>query len=580
MYYDALTAAAVRDELAARAAGGRVQRVVQVGRLEAGLEIYAGMRLQLLLSAEPRQATVRLVDEKLRRGVETVTPFHLLLTKYVRGARLQDVTQPPLERILHLTFAGAEGVATLVCEIMGRYSNLILVDPDGMIMEAIKRVPASVNRYRTILPAEAYVPPPPQEKESPFLLTAQALAEAVAAEPKEPVWRALVATARGVSPLLAREVVARALGDPAAARPLTRQDSVALVDVLGNLMRLPETHAWDPCVAYQGEERHPAAYAPYALTHWDDVTSVASISAAIDAVASAKKSFDAYQRVRQRLYDLIGGQIERQEARLRSLRGGMVSEEELETLVAQGNAILALAWRIKPGQQELIIDPAELGLDPGFPADRRVLHLDPSLSAAENAQALFAEYRRLKAARAQLPQLIAQAERELDYLEQLRAEAQMAENRPQLDAVETALEEAGLAPRRPRPKRVARGSQPLRIEAEDGTLILVGRNSRENDEVTFRLGGPDDIWLHAHGVPGAHVVIKSGGADVAPETFRLAGQLAAYYATSRDNARVQVDYTQRRHVRHIKGAHPGMVTYTHEETKVVPGTAPELPDGR
>ena len=185
MYYDALTTAAVRDELTETLSGGRVQRVVRPTDLSVGLEVYAGQRYQLLLNAEAQSPGVLLTDIKLRRGTEKPSPLSLLLRKYVEGARLQAVEQPDLERILWLTFSGPEGTVTLVCEIIGRLSNIILLAEDGTVMDAAKRVPSSVNRYRTVLPRQSYVPPPPQAKENPLLLTPARLREILAASESE-----------------------------------------------------------------------------------------------------------------------------------------------------------------------------------------------------------------------------------------------------------------------------------------------------------------------------------------------------------------------------------------------------------
>jgi predicted ribosome quality control (RQC) complex YloA/Tae2 family protein len=581
LYFDTLTVSAVRDELAERLLGGRVQRLVQPAELTIGLEIYAGYRYQLLLSAESQSPGALLVQDKLRRGVETPTPFYQLLVKYVRDSRLEAIEQPPLERILRLTFNGEFGPVNLVVEIMGRYSNLILVGMDEVIMDAIKRVPPSLNRYRSILPHQPYVAPPPQEKENPLLLTVNLLRMALEGE-EGPLWRRLVNKVAGISPLLAREIVFRAFGDTQPEGPFQQEDYAELLKPLSELMRLPQTHQWTPCIGFEVEDDsaapatppHPAAYAPYALTHWPEREQVNSIFVAIQRVNEARRTFDPYQSVRDRLNALIAEQIERQEARLASLGRSLVPPEQVERLQFEGNAILAMAWSIQPGQRELVVNPADFGWEQG--GDQPLsISLDPELSAADNAQRRFGEYRRLKKAADEVPQIMAEAERELAYLRQLRAEVALAEDRPQLDEVEQELAEGGYIRARKQKAHPTGKSVPLSVHAPDGSLILVGRNSRQNHEVTFRRGGPDDLWLHAHGVPGSHVIVKTGGAEVSEETLNLAARLAAYYSTARGEPSVQVDYTPRRYVRDIKGGRPGMVTYTHEQTVVVPAQVDE-----
>jgi predicted ribosome quality control (RQC) complex YloA/Tae2 family protein len=587
VYYDALTTAAVRDELTETLSGGRVQRVVRPTDLSVGLEVYAGQRYQLLLNAEAQSPGVLLTDIKLRRGTEKPSPLSLLLRKYVEGARLQAVEQPDLERILWLTFSGPEGTVTLVCEIIGRLSNIILLAEDGTVMDAAKRVPSSVNRYRTVLPRQSYVPPPPQAKENPLLLTPARLREILAASESEgrgdrPLWRILVDGVAGISPLLAREIVYRALGTVEPDGSLDDGALSRLVTTLVDMMHLPETHGWSPTVAYEVREgkRRAVAYAAYDLTHLPDrEPEVEGISSAIRRVQEGRQGMDAYAQVRRRLRGMIAEQIKRQEGRLASLRQGVVPADELEDLQRRGQAVLAMAWAIAPGQRELVAGPDELGEE----ADGKTWHidLDPSLTPAENAQRYFREYQKRKAAAEQVPSLIRQSEMDLEYLRQLDTEVTLAENRAQLDEVEASLQEAGyISSGKKAGRKAARSGDaggPSILQGPDGTTILVGRNSRQNDEVTFRRAAPDDIWLHAHGVPGAHVIIKNSGAAVSEETLLMAARLAAYYSAARQEARVQVDFTERRHVRHIPGGRPGMVTYTHENTLVVV-PEPEPPD--
>lgn len=572
MFYDTLTMSAVRDEMVEHLLEGRVQRVVRPSRHALGLEIYAGERYQLLISAESRAAHMFLAEEKLRRGTETPSPLQLLMRKYVRGARLRALVQPPFERILRLTFEGAQGEVVLVCEIMGRLSNVILLDANDVIMGAVKPVPASVNPYRAILPEEPYVPPPPQDKENPLHLTPTLMQEIVEEETGDYLWRRLVQGVFGISPLLAREIFYRATGTVDPDFDLRWEHYRVLVAVTLDLMRLPETHDWSPCVAYEGEGegRQPAVYAPYELTHLPDREKVASISVAISRVLKARESLDAYREVRARLHRLIDDQVERYEGRLASLQASRISDEELARLEAKGNAILAMIYSIQPGQQELVVDLSQFSTDLNDASDEpTAIRLDSALSPAENAQKFFEEYKKKKAAGRKVPRLIRRTKMDLAYLKQLRTEVDLAEDRPELDEVKERLEEAGYLPPDKKTRSTGQVRSPIRVRSEDDMLILVGRNSRQNDEVTFREAAPDDIWLHAHDVPGSHVVIKSGGAEVSEETLRLAARLAAYYSAARQRSRVQVDYTERRHVRHIRGGRPGMVTYRQEETIVV-----------
>lgn len=578
MTFDALTLTALRQELAGLVVGGRVQRVVRVSQLALGLEVYTGGRQQLLLSAEADAPQVRLVAFKLRRGEDKPSPLSLLLKKYVEGARLTAISQPELERVLALHFTGEHGAVRLICELMGNLSNLVLVDEQERIMEAAKRVPGSVNRYREVLPRRPYVPPPPQNKLHPLTASPQELLAQLQAV-EGPLARRLAQSVAGVSPLLAREVIFRAVAGDPPVPDLALAES--LLAELGVLWRLPETGTWRPTVGYALEEgeRVPRAFAPYVLLHWPEREHCETISAAAarvldgeaDRVAVARPGpVDGYGRARARLDQIIAQQLARRERRLAALREGLLSPQELETLRLQASAILAVAWRIEPGQREVEVTRAEVTGELGAEGEQAWrVPLDPDLLPAENAERLFAAYRKRQAALTQAPPLIAQVELEVAQLRQFATDVALAADRGQLDEVEAALQAEGYL-RRKAKGGAAVGSAPLAMVAPDGMQILVGRNSRQNAEVTFHRAAPDDLWLHAHGVPGSHVIIRCGQRPVSAATLDLAARLAARYSAARGDALVQVDYTERKHVRPIAGAGPGMVTYRHERTVTVP----------
>ncbi len=590
MSQDTLTLAAIRHELIEELLGGRVQRVVRPTELSIGLEIYTGQRQQVLLSAEAQSARIALTEERLRRGADSTSPLQLLLRKYVRGARLVALEQPDLERIVRWRFEGSEGVVDLVCEVMGRLSNLILVDSDGAILDAAKRIPARINRYREILPGVAYVPPPPQDKAHPLHVSAAELGTLLA-EQSGGLHRRLVNAVLGVSPLLAREIVHRAVGEDND-WPLTDESLIRLHEVLQTMMRLPQTHAWEPSVGYQEQavqrtavdrtaaDRTAVAYAPYALTHLDAWEPIDSVARAAALTLGPMRPPDPYAQARADLIALIDDQLERQRGQLASLERAAVAPDELEELQFRGNAILALAWQIAPGQESLQVTRAEVTGEAGpGAADPITIPLDPALTPSENAQAVFREYRKRVAASEQVPRRMAHVEAEIRYLEQLRTDAALAEDRAALDQVREALHEAGYTPRQGRRRGQPAASEPLRIPLEDGVTILVGRNSRQNDEVTFRQSGPRDLWLHVRGAPGAHVIVRHGAQTVSDEIIAQAASLAAYYSALREESQVPVDITERRHVKRIPGGRPGMVTYRQEETRVVAPQPPPEDDG-
>ncbi|MDI3340990.1 MAG: NFACT RNA binding domain-containing protein [Sphaerobacter sp.] len=589
--FDVLTIAALADEFADRLVGGRIQRVLQLDDATIGLEVYAEhQRTILVASADNRNPRLYLSAERLSADPDRVTPLLLLLRKYARGGRVAAVQQPPLERIMRISIAkgfypdnrrdGATGptggeddeptivYSHLIVELMGRRSNVILTDDDGRILDAIKRVTPEMSRVRPILPGRAYVPPPPRAGVlDPRHLTVASLADLLASAPPDEVLAdLLVRSLAGFSPQMAREAASRATGAvEARVAAATGPDRVAaLAAAIAAVIAPLDTGAWDPCVAVADGQAVAFAATPLAHLTGVEVERFPTMSAAIErwlALAGATAPVAQAQR-RAKLIAEIRSARERVEARLRSLEDERARAEAAVRWRTMGELIYAYLSDIAPGQTELVVD----GL---------TIPLDPALSPSDNAQAYFERYRKARAATEHLPELIAAARVERDYLAQLETLAGFAEGIEQIEQVRQEWESyrdrhtrsSGAPRRRAAPKR------PDALRTARGDLIYIGRNGRQNELITFELAGPDDTWLHARGLPGAHVVVRWAGPPD-DEILSQAAALAAYFSAGRQATTVAVDATARRHVRKMKGAGPGMVTYRHERTLQVRPTAP------
>lgn len=271
---------------------------------------------------------------------------------------------------------------------------------------------------------------------------------------------------------------------------------------------------------------------------------------------------DPYRAARERLWGMLEEAAGRLERRRRQLLEQMVPAEEIEALRQAGEYILAFGWQLRPGQDMLEVD---LG-------DGEVcrIALEPALSPAENAERYFERYRKAKRAAEAVPALLEQVEEELAFLAQLRLDVELAASRAELDALEQELVQWGYVPA-PAKKAHAKPAPaaPLTVEGPDGFQILVGRNSRQNDYLTFTLARGDDLWFHARGTAGAHVILRTAGRAPTPAAVQRAAELAAYYSSARHSTRVLVDYTLCRHVRRRSGGRPGQVFYRRETTITV-----------
>jgi predicted ribosome quality control (RQC) complex YloA/Tae2 family protein len=491
----------------------------------------------------------------------------LLLRKYVRGANLSTIEQPAFERILRLEFDHPEwGCSELMVEVMGRHSNIILVDAGGRVLDAVKRVGAQMSPTRPILPARPYTPPPPQEKLNPSDLTEYRLQQILAGvEDETQVWQVLVRGLRGMSPLLAREIAFRALGHP---RVTVAQKTrlAPLLETIRELLAPLDDGSWQATVVLEGGQ--PVVYAPYRVTHRGEPQPAASMSAAIECYNAAIASTgDPYAAAKRSVREAITTARARLERRREALEHSLEQAAEADRWRQWGEWILAYAHSIVPGQ-------TELSADTGSDAHLQI-PLDPDKSAVDNAQAYFARYRKAQRAAEGGPARLEKAKLALRDLEQLETDLALAANRPEIDQVRAALVEAGyMRGKRSKPARTA-ARRPLSLTSPDGLTILVGRNSRQNDEVTFRLAGGDDWWFHARGVSGAHVIVRSQGRTLPLSTIRQAAELAAHFSRLRNESSVAVDYALRRYVRRIPGAAPGLVTYRQEQTIRVSPRGPD-----
>jgi predicted ribosome quality control (RQC) complex YloA/Tae2 family protein len=554
MYVDFLTLACLRDHLDTLL-GARVQRIVLTDGYSVGLELYAGQRFYLLASAHPQQPRILLTPEKPRRGVDAETPLLLLLRKWVRRARLVNVSQPPWERVLTLHFDGPAGSCQLVVELVGRYSNLILVGPEGQVLEALKHVGPGLNRYRVTLPAQLYqLPPPPPNRRPPTdLLLIEWTGKLAQASPDEPLHRWLVGHLLGVSPLTAREIAVRAMGDPEALARDAEPEAVALT--VTELFAPLENGWWTPHVALD-DDGVVMAFAPYRPQQFEQVEAMPDISQAMWRYFNERRAPDPYAAARQAVGALIAKVEVRLDKKLAKLQGQQVDEGELLEFRVAGELLLTFQGRVLARAREVTLT--------GYDGNPRTIALNPKLTATENAQAYFRRYEKARRAAKRIPALIKSVRVDRAYLEQLTADLALSESRPEIDAVRDALVAAGWATQRR--KSAGRVSEPRRFEV-DGFPIYVGRNARQNEQVTFKRAAPEDLWLHVRGLPGAHVIIKGGRQTVPEDVVRRAAELAAYYSPAREgSARVPVDVTERRFVRRVRGGHPGLVTYRNERT--------------
>ncbi len=591
MTFDALAMHAIRDELEAELLGGHVEKLFLLSGLEVGLRIRAQRHdHNLLISADPQFARVHLIGETVRRLSEEVTPFLLLLRKYVRDGRITSIEQPTLERVLRLSVEnrlddGSTAATSLIIEIMGKYSNVILVGPDGNVLDALKRIPPSLSRQRPVLPHLPYSPPPATEKLNPLspILARQLAAAARQVKPGSPLWRFLQESVNGLGPLAAREAVYRAFGEAqkAVTQDIPWQELTAALD---SLLKPLQTRQWGPCVVVR--EDVVVHFAPYLLTQFPEaeVERVQSMSEAVERANADRLKFRPAEALRAPLRASLKARLDRARRKEESLLQALSRGEKAEELKQFGQAILANVGQIAHGQESLQWEGMTIALD-------------PKLSPSENAQRYFREYAKSRDAAREIPALQQAARLDREYLEQLLTLAELAKSDVELKALSRELAETENRRQEPAQSRPQVGSsgrsrpgpkpkpgkprveQPTgtvrRLTSNEGIQILVGGSARGNERATFDLGTGGDLWLHARGIPGAHVIVKLGGREPSRQILLEAARVAAIHSQGKGSAKVPVDYTLQRNVKKVKGGPPGLVTYSGEKTIRVDALEPE-----
>lgn len=495
--------------------------------------------------------------------------FCMLLRKHLGGGKLTAVRQDGLERILFLDFEctnelGDRVQLTLACEVMGRYSNLILIGQDGRVIDSLKRN-ADVTRERVLLPGFAYEMPHRARRLN--LLTAEddTILSALLLAPDANLDKALVSLFEGVSPLLAREWAFYVSRDAVRSRELTEpQKARLLFTIHETARRLRERDCqFHILLTPEGVLKDFIFLRPQQYGALMVVRECASASAALDEFYAKR---DLRARMKQRandLFKLIMTRMERVTRKLANQREELARTDQMERSKLFGDLLSANLYRLNKGDTAAVL---ENFYDAACPEIS--IPLQTNLTPAQNAQRYYTLYRKAATAKEKLAEQIAQGEAELSYLESVFDVLSRAESEADLLLLREELQQQGYVRSRTKQKP-AKQQPPMLYESSDGFPILVGRNNRQNDQLTLKTASKNDLWLHTQNIPGSHVILVTDGAEPSETAVREAAMLAAFHSKARESAQVPVDLTKVRFVKKPNGAKPGMVIFTNQQTLYV-----------
>jgi predicted ribosome quality control (RQC) complex YloA/Tae2 family protein len=560
----------LKREIEENALGARVDKIYQPNRDEIVLFLRTRPQVRkLLLSARANSARINFT-ELVPENPKEPPMLCMLLRKRLTGGRLTAVRQPELERLLCLDFAvtdefGDETTLTLAVEVMGRYSNVILVDSAGKIVDALKRVDASMSSERLVLPGVPYRFPPPQQKLC--LLTAERseIMERVCSQSGgTEISKALLASLQGVSPVVCRELQhLTGRGNTLRTADLTPELRERLSFFLGRLAETVKQTDGSPYMAV-GRDGKPVDFSFFPIEQYGTAAIVSrkeSFSALLDDFYGERDHIERMHVRSQSLLRVLTTASERLSRKINAQRADLERCAKRDELRVAGDLLSANLYRLEKG-----ISSAEL---PNFyEPDQHVvtIRLDPALTPSQNAQKYYKEYRKAKTAEKILTVQISEAEKELAYLDTVLDELARAAGENDLADIRAELAEQGYLREQRGAKRQNRTRGPMEFRSTDGFRILVGRNNRENDLLTLKQAKKSDLWFHTKNIPGSHVVLSLDGKQVTPRAIGEAAMLAAYFSRGRNSSNVAVDYTEVRHVSKPQGAKPGMVIYVGNKT--------------
>lgn len=560
MAFDGITIANITKELRDTLLGGRIYKIAQPESDELLLTIKNnGSQYRLLLSADASLPLVYLTDTN-KPSPMTAPGFCMLLRKHLQNARIIDITQPGLERIIHLELEHLNELGDLcrkklIVEIMGKHSNIIFCDDQDKIIDSIKHISGMVSSVREVLPGRDYFIPQTQEKQNPLSdLSYVNFCERMQEKPMA-IYKALYSTYTGLSPIIAQEICCRAQVDGDMPANVLEENALhALFDTLTDMMSQIAAGNFSPVIIYDGRE--PIEYAALPLTLYADKT-----MKPCDSISSVLEQYYAERsmvtRIRQKSVDLrkiVQTALERNVKKYDLQMRQMKDTEKRDKYKVYGELLNTYGYNVEPGAKSM----EALNY---YTNETITIPLDDTLTPQENAKKYFDKYGKMKRTYEALSELTVEVKAEIEHLESILAALDIAQQEDDLVQIKEELIESGYIRRKGGTKKAKITSKPFHYISSDGFHMYVGKNNYQNDELTFKFATGNDWWFHAKQKAGSHVIVKTEGQELPDRTFEEAARLAAYYSKGREQNKVEIDYIQKKHVKKPAGAKPGFVVY-------------------
>ncbi|MFQ6367619.1 fibronectin-binding protein EfbA [Enterococcus hirae] len=554
MSFDGVFTHAMINELRETLLSGRISKIHQPYENEVVLVIRSrGKNQRLLLSAHPSYARIQITQIDYQNP-DTPPNFVMMLRKHLDGAILESIEQIENDRVIHFHFTKRDELGDLqniilIVELMGRHSTIILVNKEsGKILDAIKHIGSSQNTYRSLLPGVDYIAPPEQNQLNPFSQEKEKVFHRLSQMDLTP--KGIQQQFQGIGFDTAQELVARLTERPNE-KMLVWQEFFTAIDT----QRSPSLY----------EVAEKEYFTPINYRFFDSNTQqkkmYPTLSALLDAFYQEKAEKDRTKQQGGELIRKIENELKRNRNKLKKREQTLKDSENAEDYRRDGELLTTFMAQVPRGANEVTLPNY-------YEEDRPItIKLDPALTPNQNAQKYFHRYQKLKNAVKLIGKQIEEAKNEIDYLESVLSQLEIA-GPMDIEVIKEELTAEGyLKKKSSKKQKRKKPSQPDQYLSTDGTLILVGKNNLQNDQLSLKTAKKTDYWLHAKNIPGSHVIIKSD--QPSDETITEAAELAAYFSKYRHSAQVPVDLVQVKHLRKPNGAKPGYVIYENQKTIIV-----------
>ncbi|EOS7820845.1 fibronectin-binding protein EfbA [Enterococcus hirae] len=554
MSFDGVFTHAMINELRETLLSGRISKIHQPYENEVVLVIRSrGKNQRLLLSAHPSYARIQITQIDYQNP-DTPPNFVMMLRKHLDGAILESIEQIENDRVIHFYFTKRDELGDLqniilIVELMGRHSTIILVNKEsGKILDAIKHIGSSQNTYRSLLPGVDYIAPPEQNHLNPFSQEKEKVFHRLSQMDLTP--KGIQQQFQGIGFDTAQELVARLTERPNE-KMLVWQEFFTAIDtqLSPSLYEVAEKEYFTP-INYRFFDSNTQQKKMYP-----------TLSALLDALYQEKAEKDRAKQQGGELIRKIENELKRNRNKLKKREQTLKDSENAEDYRRDGELLTTFMAQVPRGANEVTLPNY-------YEEDRPItIKLDPALTPNQNAQKYFHRYQKLKNAVKLIGKQIEEAKNEIDYLESVLSQLEIA-GPMDIEVIKEELTAEGyLKKKSSKKQKRKKPSQPDQYLSTDGTLILVGKNNLQNDQLSLKTAKKTDYWLHAKNIPGSHVIIKSD--QPSDETITEAAELAAYFSKYRHSAQVPVDLVQVKHLRKPNGAKPGYVIYENQKTIIV-----------